>query len=134
MAEQRLVHLLPHEVRIWRKFASQPPFPLDQVTFDLHLGRGIPVDPNWTPSVQRMATTLTQKRVDAVVVTGSDVWILELKRRVGLGALGQLLGYAVLYMDEFGSDPVPRLGVVAEAMMSDVDDVLAEYGISVFLV
>lgn len=134
MSERMEAHLLPHEVRIWRKFFASPPFPIDHVAFDLRLGMGIPIDPEWPAGIQRMARLLTQKRVDVVVKSGNEVWILEIKRRAGLSALGQLLGYGVLYMAEFSPGQSPRLGVIAEGVMSDIGEVMAEFGIVTFLV
>lgn len=134
MAEQRMVHLLGHERRIWRKFLASPPFPLDQVVFDLRLGEGAPVQPEWAPEIQHMARVLTQKRVDVLAISGLDTWILEIKERAGLSALGQLLGYGTLYVQQFNPVSPPRLGVIAEDLMSDIGSVLQEFGISVFLV
>jgi len=84
--------------------------------------------------MQRMAKLLSQKRVDVVVRAGDVVWVLEIKRRAGLSALGQLLGYGVLYVEEYSPMFPPRLGVIAEAVMPDISDVLLEFGISLFLV
>lgn len=134
MAEQRMVHLLGHERRIWRKFSAAPAFPLDRVVFDLRLGQGAPVQPEWDTAIQHMARVLTQKRVDVLAFSGSDTWILEIKERAGLSALGQLLGYGTLYVQQFNPSSPPRLGVVAEDLMSDIGSVLGEFGISVFLV
>lgn len=131
---QRMTHLLPHERRIWRKFSLSPPFTLDDVTFDLHLGRGVPLDPDWSPEIQYMATTLTQKRIDVVARSGGDVWILEIKRRAGFSCLGQLLGYGVLFEEEFAPSRPPRLAVIAENVMPDIMEILVEFGISLFLV
>lgn len=132
--QTRPTQLLPHERRLWERFVSHPPFPLEDARFSVRLGQGIPVNPAWPKAIQRMARILTQKRADVIVTSGEDVWILEIKRRAGFSALGQLLGYGLLYVAEY--DPVrsPRLGVIAESVMSDMLGVLSNYGIEVFLV
>ena len=133
MAE-RYPHLLPHERRIWKRFVDNPPFPIDRAEYDVRLGEGMPINPEWPPAIQHMARVLTQKRVDVIVQSGSEWWLIEIKRRAGFSALGQLLGYAILWIDKYPARPSPRLAVVCESLQPDLVGVLAQYSIAVFLV
>lgn len=69
-----------------------------------------------------------------MVESGGETWILEIKPRASFSALGQLLGYAVLYMAERRPPRPPRLGVIAERTQPDLAGVLLNFGIELFLV
>lgn len=68
-----------------------------------------------------------------IVESGRDVWIVEIKPRASFSALGQLLGYAVLYMAQFRPVHPPKLAVVAERTQPDLAGVLANFGIEMYL-
>lgn len=127
-------HLLRHEAELWAAFLRTAPFPVDSVQYDVHLGEGVPLDPNWPEWMKRMVKALTQKRVDAIVESGPNIWLVEIKVRAGFSALGQLLGYGLLYMAEFRPLSPPLLAVVAERLQPDISGVLANYNVTVFLV
>ncbi len=126
--------LLPRERRIWERFEQAAPFPLDEVTFSVRLGEGQPVPPGTPAWLERDIKALTQKRADAVVRSGQETWILEIKVRASFSALGQLLGYAILYVAEFNPVQPPRLGIVAERTQPDLAGVLSNFGVEIFLV
>ncbi len=67
-----------------------------------------------------MAKMLSQKRIDAIGWIGDSPMIIEVKRRVGLGTLGQVLGYKTLFEEYFKNFPSPSVLVVCE-MISDDD-------------
>jgi len=60
--------------------------------------------------------------------------IIEVKNRVGLSALGQVLGYKILFNKYFPNFPVPLMMVVCETISKDDLDVLTENNIPVFIV
>lgn len=131
---QEYKHLLPNEIRLWKRFLANPPFPVVSVTYDLHLGRGAPLQPHWDESMIRMVAEVTRKRVDAIVVTPGATVIIEIKPRAGMSALGQLLAYKQLFLSEYSPAGQLRLACVCERVAPDLDRVFASHGIELYVV
>jgi len=129
-----MYQLLPMERAIWTRFRSLAPFPLDEERFSVRLGAGAPIPASVPPWLKADVKALTQKRADVIVRSGTDIWLFEIKPRAGFSALGQLLGYSVLYLAEYEPVKPPRLAIVASFSQPDLAVVLAQFGISVFLV
>ena len=127
-------HLMPYEIPIWERFLSSPPFSLWRIEYDVHLGEGAVIDPNWPAWLVKVVRSTSKKRADVVVETDNELWILEIKVRAGFSCLGQLLGYGVLLLSEWAPTKPLRLGVVCERVAADIEPVLAEFGIDVFVV
>ncbi|MBA7572489.1 hypothetical protein ES708_14269 [subsurface metagenome] len=68
---------------------------------------------------------LSQKRIDVVGWVGDSPMIIEVKKRVGLSTLGQVLGYRVLFVKDFKHFGLPDLLVVC-AMISPDDKYVLE--------
>jgi len=92
------------------------------------------LDDSWEDNVKRMATAITQKRIDAVGWKGDQLTIIEVKKSVAIGTLGQVLGYQVLFVQEFPHFNKPKLLVVCESIGIDDMDVLREFKIPVEVV
>lgn len=131
---QEFVHLLPQEVAIWRRFLANPPWPIISVTYDLHLGEGIPTDPGWDEGIVRMVRAITRKRVDAVVRIQGATYIVEIKPRAGMSALGQCLAYRQLFLAEHSPVGDLRLCVVCERVETDMDRVFRAHQIELYVV
>lgn len=127
-------HMLGEDVVIWERFIEKYPDRYDSVDYDWRVGRGMELDADWEENVKRMATAITQKRIDAVGWNGDDVTIIEVKKSVSIGTLGQILGYRSLFVKEFPNFSVPKLLVVCESMGFDDKTVLDDYKIPVEVV
>jgi hypothetical protein len=127
-------HLVPEEISLARAFITQNPIAATSWRFDEHLGDGMSPQPDWPPWLGLMAKTLTQRRVDLVGVTEAIDWIIELKPRANIHAIGQLLVYQKLYVIKHPDRPQPRLALVAAYKGFDLDPTLEEYNISYFQV
>ena len=134
LRKKKYPHMMAQEIRIWKKFLKKHGHNFTKYRYDVHVGRGVGILPGFAPVLQQMAITLTQKRIDVVAGRGSDVWIIEIKERAGMSAIGQLLTYRELYFKRFGFGRVSGLIVVAETTDPDVVDVLARFKIRLFLV
>jgi len=131
---QEYTHLLPNEVRIWERFLANPPWPITSVTYDFHVGDGMPIEPGWDEGIIRMVRAITRKRIDAVVRTDGYTYIIEIKPRAGMSALGQLLAYRHLFLREHQPVGQLKLAVVCERLEPDMDVVFKAHGIEVYIV
>lgn len=134
MARPYYPHMKKHEAEIWDRFMSAMPWRPVTILYDVRLGKGAPLnaeDPDW---VRRMVWSLSTKRVDAIVETRRDIYICEIKARAGLSALGQLLGYESLYMEQFRPRKRVHLVLICTAVEEDMATPLGQYGIQTFVV
>lgn len=105
----------------------------DRIEFNVRLGDGIDPGAGTPAYARRQAVMATQKRADVIAWLHGRATIIEVKIRVGLGAIGQLLGYQFLYMRAFPEQPEPRLLVVARLADGDVQPALVANGIDLVL-
>lgn len=122
-------HLLPREVRIWDAYLAQHGMPEGEVTYDVHLGPGAPVNPDWPTWMGPMVKELSRHRVDVVVERPDEVLLFEIKPYAGMSAVGQLLGYEALWLQERGIVRPVYLVCVCEGMEADMGSVFAFYDI-----
>ena len=91
-------HLLGEDIPVWDLFIYQYPDYFDTVDYDVHVGAGIAAPPDEEPDFDRQFRALTQKRIDVIGWKNELPTIVEVKFRVGLDTLGQVLGYRALYL------------------------------------
>lgn len=127
-------HMMGEDALIWDRFITEYPDRFDTVDYDWRVGEGMPINPEWEESFARMAKMITQKRIDVIGWNGDKPTIIEVKKRVGLSALGQVLGYRTLFTQEFVNFPDPELLVVTENIGIDDMNVLKSNGIPVVVV
>jgi hypothetical protein len=130
--DARMIHLRPSERDLFHTFEDRDYLPNAIFTFDVHLGAGMPLDPAWPPWLSNMATALTQRRVDVIAATPKELWILEIKDRVGTTAIGQLLLYQALYIRDIDPTANPRLGLICPLVGFDLGDIFEQFAITVF--
>lgn len=127
-------HLLASDHAIWERFLHKYPDYFDLVDYDVHVGVGISLDPAWTPEIAKMATTLTQRRIDVVAIKDRKYYIIELKEDPGVSSLGQLLGYRALFCKDFPDVPIPGLILISNRIDNDLLEILTTYAIQYFIV
>ena len=77
---------------------------------------------------------LTKKRIDVIGWKNDIPTIIEVKKKVGLYTLGQILGYRILYLQENPELKFVRTLIVCETIEPDDINVLDTYGIDFVLV
>jgi len=126
-------HMIGEERDVWERFIKENPGFFQEVEYDVHVGEGMTMPDNWSEKDLSWAQHLTQKRIDVVGFRGDEIVLVEVKRRVDLATLGQVLGYKFLY--ERKENLVGKTKSVVIAAVADVDDrdVLGHYGIEIFI-
>jgi len=125
-------HLMPNEVPIWEKFLSIWGDQFTDYKYDVHVGKGADPGPEVEEQWRRLAIMLTQKRIDVVAKRDGIVYLFEVKPDAGLGALGQLKAYRVLYREHFKYRGPLRLAVVTTRLNDDERLVYTRYGIEIY--
>lgn len=128
------LHMKEDEARIWTRFLKQTELEFTKVTYDLHLGTGVlplPSDPEY---MRRLLSAVTKKRVDAVGETETDIWIFEVKPRISMSALGQLVTYFELYQQEHRPVKPVMLAAIGEREAPDIRAAFELYAVNIILV
>jgi hypothetical protein len=133
-AERPFPGLNVYEDQLARKFLEMW-YPLfDEVRFQAHVGGGIDPGPPHDDAMRRMFRFNSQKRLDMVLTGPFGVFLVEIKHRLEMAALGQLLGYRYLWLQEH-RDPQQHVEMVALGFEAgeDVAAALAAHNVRVIL-
>lgn len=125
-------HLLASDIPIWERFLDLHSGDFSGFDYDVRVGEGIEPPTGTEPNIRKMAIDLTQKRIDAVGYQTGAIWIIEVKERPGVGAIGQILSYTVLYQQQFNPvlDIIPC--IVADIIEPDIRTVLNKHSVTWF--
>lgn len=127
-------HMVPEEIEIWKRFLKLHGNKFDGFKYDIHVGKGTGPIPGYSKKEQEMFIRLTQKRIDVVAHKRGNAYIIEIKSRAGLSAIGQLIAYRRLYQEKYGRFSVAGMAIVAESIDPDVRHVAETARIKVILV
>jgi hypothetical protein len=122
-------HLIGEDKEVWDRFVRKFPDRFDTVDYDVHVGSGIetPEEPESKPAQQWK--DLTRKRIDVIGWQQDFATIIEVKKRVGLATLGQVLGYRFLYRRENPAVLLKPLLILCAKIDKDDIDVLNHFGV-----
>jgi hypothetical protein len=130
----RYPHMRSSEAELWTLFLQTTELQFESIEYDTHLGVGIPPVPGEAESTTKLKAAVTRKRVDAIGHTAENIWIFELKHRLGLGALGQLLAYYDLYTQEYPATKPISLAAIAHDMQPDLLPTYSLYAVEIFII
>lgn len=96
--------MMTNDADVWSKYLAAPIAPIKEVWYDVHIGQGIIVSKTADAVTRRVALGVGQKRIDCVVRVGGGWWVVEVKPRANMEALGQVISYTRLFLSEFRPD------------------------------
>lgn len=105
----------------------------DAIDFNVRLGAGVDPGAGYDDSTRRQAQLVTQKRADIIATVPGFATIVEVKVRVGLPVIGQLIGYRELYRRWAGYDGHISLLAIGRSVVSDVEEIIRGQGIAMEL-
>lgn len=105
----------------------------DSFGFNMRIGDTVQPPADFMPAIIKALKESSQKRVDIIARRGDRAAIVEVKVRVPIGALGQVLGYATIFQAENPSYRLIERIVVAGDAMIDVPELLTAYGVQLRL-
>jgi len=125
---QRIQRMAPRDQLVWSQFASSLTSHALHVFYDLRLGDGRPPTVDMTPDEIALYHTLTQYRIDVVIIAENMVYLVEVKDRVTPALIGQMM----VYQNAVRKSPltgVPhQLLCICAANDAEVDQICASYG------
>lgn len=127
-------HLLEVDCPVWWRFLENHRPETLALYYDVMLG-GVDI-----PSIKfkdplvRDWYALTAKRVDAVIETPKEVFLIEIATHLRIRAIGQALSYQILWSQDPKIHKLERPVLVGEDMDLDLLGVAGKLGITVYLV
>jgi len=123
-------HILPADIPVWQRYLAAHPEMGSDIDYDVRVGVTQDPGPAFPDNIRQMAITLAYKRIDAVIQFEGRTLIIEITRRAGLKAVGQLITYPLLYAIKYpqATNITPLL--VAEELLPDTETALNAYGIA----
>lgn len=127
-------HMLEDEARIWTRFLETTELHFEKISYDVHLGAGVLPLPGDPVYMRHLLSAVTKKRVDAIGETREDIWIFEVKPRISMSALGQLVTYFELYQAEYRPTKAVMLAAIGERQAPDIRAAFDLYAVNIILV
>ena len=125
---------LPQDQAIWERFLDSDHPDLLTAEYNVHVGPGVNAPSHFTPNLRKMATKITQMRIDVIVRSAATAYIVEIKPRAGATALGQALTYAYLYRAEYSPIETVQPVVLTDGLIPGVEPAYALHSVAVWLV
>ena len=127
-------HMMPYDVAIWERFIKQFPDAYDFAQYDVKVGSAPEHSTIVSPETGGDSINLYKKKIDVVGLKAEQIDIIELKPNAGPSALGQLRGYGVLYVKEFNPPTTPKLVLITDRLMPDMDLLASSMGVQIVVV
>lgn len=119
-------HLLPADITVWEAFLTEYGDAYDHFDYDVRVGEGRPADATYPDNIRRMATDLSQRRIDAIGHAEDHIDIIEITTSAGLKAIGQLTAYPQLYAQLYHQMKPLRPLLVCSSLQPDIQPVLEQ--------
>lgn len=126
-------HMLLEDRRIWTEFLKSEVVEIKEVWYDVHVGKAVVLPLGASDMQQRISDGITRKRIDVVCHVGEVFWVVEIKPRAGMTALGQVLTYVRLFTIEFGMTELAQAVIICEEVDEDLLYEFKEFDVLVFV-
>lgn len=123
--------MLPQEAQLFDAWFQLHHTEFDTAGFNVRVGQGIDPGPAYDLVIRDMAIINSQFRLDALLSRQGLYYIVEVKIRPTPLAIGQLLAYKVLWMQDNPSKGVPALMLLSAGSSPDMNTVCAAYSITI---
>lgn len=125
-------HLTGSDIPVWDAFIDIFQTYFDGFTYDYHVGQGLSPDKDASYPLQQMWIHLTQKRIDVLGFRTKSLWVIEVKDRPTVAALGQVIGYTLLLAKEQGNCPPLIPCLVSSIIEPDIETCCRELHINFY--
>lgn len=122
--------LIPQEAQLFDAWWQANQSQFDSADFNVRVGQGVDPGPAYDQQIRATAIMNSQFRIDAVLSRQGVYYIVEVKIRPTPLAIGQLLSYKVLWMQDNPSKGVPALMMLSASNSPDMVTVAAAYNVT----
>lgn len=118
--QHKYPHMLPEDHGTWTAFIVGRYIELDEVWYDVHVGRPMPVPPGSPSFMKNVVDGISRKRIDVVGRAREGVYIIEVKPHANMEAVGQVVTYSNLFVEEFEITGAVQAVIVATSCDADI--------------
>ena len=122
-----------NESHVIRDYLNAHGAEFDQIGFSVRVGQSLQPDPTHLIGVQKSTIYSSRKRIDVVGVKGDYVTLVEAKARVEPSALGQILTYRLLWLQDNPGARDPKLVIIGRYTDQDTQKSLNAHGVDVYI-
>lgn len=134
MADPRYPHMMPDEIPVWERFLATQTPDWTRIDYDVKVGQGVDLPPDMDPAFVDSCKLLSRKRIDAVLVYPDFDVLIEVKKCADWRAIGQLIGYPILYQRDIAPNKQIQIALVTESFTLDTEYILNYIGFDYFVV
>ncbi|MBA7690502.1 hypothetical protein ES703_99031 [subsurface metagenome] len=124
-------HMMAEDIAVWSKYLASPLVTIKEVWYDVHVGGAVQVAGGPGTVEARVAAGVTRKRIDCVCRVGGGYWVVEVKPFASMLALGQVLSYTRLFVQEYRPAGEVWPVIVCDAVDEDLLDEFDAAGVAV---
>lgn len=128
------IHMAQSDRAIWLRYLMLGGGQYGPFSYDVRVGDGVLMPAGTSIIGYKAAYALTTKRIDVLSVSDNVHTIYEVKKRAGLSAVGQLIGYRTLYRAQIPNDQIVKVSLVTDELQPDMMPILIESEITVIQV
>lgn len=126
-------HMLAEDTAVWTKYLASPLVLIKELWYDVHVGVGIRLEPGASDMDRRIAAGISRKRIDVVCRVGGGFWVVEVKPRANMVALGQVISYTRLFVQDYSPQGEVWPVIVCDSADEDLVDEFDELGVAVIV-
>ena len=123
-------HLSAQEITIWEKFLSGPENKFEHYDYDVRVGTPVVVPEEIPDNIAEDARILSLKRIDAIGWKMGKPTCIEIKTYAGFKALGQAIGYPILFAQQRQLAEIPDSLIVTNQLLPDMAGIYNLAGIN----
>ena len=130
---ERYPHLSPQETKIWNRFIEKNPKIFEAVIYDARVGEGRDYSDYPEDKIREDMEHLSKKRIDVVGFIGDDIYVIEIRPKANLSAIGNAWGLAELFRDVASVDKVIIPAILTDEKLPDMEAVCSRMAVKLFL-
>lgn len=127
-------HLAKNEVVIWDKFLKQNPDWAERVDYDVTCGEHDILPPGTPEHTKEDWDYLRSWKIDVVAFKNNIPFIIEVRPRAGLGAIGEVLSKAIMFLEEHSDLPQAQPVIITDAERPNVRQLCAQHDIAYIII
>ncbi len=127
-------HMLRPDIPVWYRFLKTWGHEIVNLYYDCLLGGPYLSPGEEEDPIKKSWRYINAKRPDAIAETREEVWIIEVSANPGLRAMGQVVAYQSLWLEDPKIAKIERPVLVVETLDTDLGAAVARLGVRIFVV
>jgi len=129
----RYPHLRAEESKIWDRFIEKNPKIFEEVIYDAKIGKSRDYSDYPEDKIREDMEYLSKKRIDVIGLIGDDVYVIEVRPKANLSAVGNALGLAELVRDVTPVYKIVIPTIITDEILPDMPELCHRMAVKLFL-